>query len=376
MKSAPFLGAAALGFSLTLHAGGLFLFDTAKESELASSAGGDVRLGNSFADMAAGVTTPPPKTTETPITDEAVPVDQPTETNPVEMTEETKPHAAPQANPVQTMDAAKVMEADQSGPVKPPEAEPVELSAPTRVVTRPSSAAAVAIRENKTVPVLPVMEAPVEAIEPPDLLSSAPVPKVEVTPTPSPETAELTTETTDTAAPETIVAINDNVSELAVPASRPPPRRPPNLVPEVAKAKPPRNPAPGKPVPPRASTGGGQQDTVRGQDRGTTTATATTGGSGTAANATPGNSRAVAQYGNAIMHKISRTRRERTRIRGVALVSFSVAQSGGLASVGIVRSSGNAQLDQIAIKHIRRAAPFPPPPAGAQTHFSIEFSGG
>ncbi|TVP69897.1 MAG: energy transducer TonB [Rhodobacteraceae bacterium] len=57
------------------------------------------------------------------------------------------------------------------------------------------------------------------------------------------------------------------------------------------------------------------------------------------------------------------------------MVAFSVGSNGGLASVSVAQSSGHAGLDQTALDHIRRAAPFPPPPAGAQCQFSFEFVG-
>ncbi|MDO6591229.1 energy transducer TonB [Loktanella sp. D2R18] len=80
---------------------------------------------------------------------------------------------------------------------------------------------------------------------------------------------------------------------------------------------------------------------------------------------------AAANYGNAVMRKISRTRQERIRARGTAIVQFRVAASGQIGSIGIAQSSGNASLDSAAVNHIRRSAPFPAPPAGAATSFTI-----
>lgn len=50
--------------------------------------------------------------------------------------------------------------------------------------------------------------------------------------------------------------------------------------------------------------------------------------------------------------------------RGTAVVSFGIAGSGALTYARIARSSGNSALDQAALSAVRRAAPFPPPPAG------------
>lgn len=62
--------------------------------------------------------------------------------------------------------------------------------------------------------------------------------------------------------------------------------------------------------------------------------------------------------------------------RGTAVVSFGVTRGGGLAYARLARSSGNAALDQAAVSAVRRAAPFPAPPAGAsasQLSFSVPF---
>ncbi|MGA8436370.1 MAG: TonB family protein [Methyloceanibacter sp.] len=47
--------------------------------------------------------------------------------------------------------------------------------------------------------------------------------------------------------------------------------------------------------------------------------------------------------------------------------------AGGLQGLKVVRSSGKPQLDQAAIATVRSAAPFPPPPAGANPNFSIQI---
>lgn len=48
---------------------------------------------------------------------------------------------------------------------------------------------------------------------------------------------------------------------------------------------------------------------------------------------------------------------------GVVKVAFAIDEGGGLISVRIVASSGSPVLDEAAIDLIRRATPFPPPPA-------------
>ena len=58
---------------------------------------------------------------------------------------------------------------------------------------------------------------------------------------------------------------------------------------------------------------------------------------------------------------------------GSATVAFSVGPAGGITGLRIVRSSGKPQLDQAAIATVRSAAPFPPPPTGANPAFSIQI---
>jgi protein TonB len=76
-----------------------------------------------------------------------------------------------------------------------------------------------------------------------------------------------------------------------------------------------------------------------------------------------------------VLRKIQRVRQVRSPARGRVVVAFSIAPSGALASVSVSRSSGHAALDRVALEHIQRAAPFSPPPQGAQRQFNFEFVG-
>jgi len=87
---------------------------------------------------------------------------------------------------------------------------------------------------------------------------------------------------------------------------------------------------------------------------------------------------ATANYGNVVVRRIQRTRRENYRGRGrgrEATVGFGIETSGQLAWVRIESSSGDAELDELAVRHIRRAAPFPALPAGAGRVYSWVFEG-
>lgn len=68
---------------------------------------------------------------------------------------------------------------------------------------------------------------------------------------------------------------------------------------------------------------------------------------------------------------------ERPRPKALAIVGFRVDAQGGLESAWLARPSGHADLDAEALDMVRRSAPFPPPPAGADRNFgaAIAFGG-
>ena len=61
---------------------------------------------------------------------------------------------------------------------------------------------------------------------------------------------------------------------------------------------------------------------------------------------------------------------------GLVVVAFKLSRSGNVASTRILRSSGNSDLDDMALRAIHRSAPYPKPPAGLRTsslRFTIPF---
>jgi periplasmic protein TonB len=60
--------------------------------------------------------------------------------------------------------------------------------------------------------------------------------------------------------------------------------------------------------------------------------------------------------------------------KGAAAVGFILDDAGQVRSVSLLRSSGEADLDAESVELVRRAAPFPPPPPGAQHSFAAEVS--
>ncbi len=61
--------------------------------------------------------------------------------------------------------------------------------------------------------------------------------------------------------------------------------------------------------------------------------------------------------------------------KGIAIIGFVLDESGRVASVSLLRSSGEADLDAESVALVNRAVPFPPPP-GAQVSFAIEVAFG
>jgi protein TonB len=218
--------------------------------------------------------------------------------------------------------------------------------------------------------VSPAMMRPVSAAEPPPFappeprldpvlnLPQADAPPVMAAAPPPPPLEEPPLELEQSPRP---MARPDRPKEVARPAERQEAAAAPPLAPPLA---PPTDPAPAPdPVP---------RDTAR-------AAPAQPAGSDQAAR--PAQERRVAggqsaaRYGDTVMRQIAKLRRKKAPERGVVTVGFEIGADGGLRRVAVVSSSGSTALDQVAVEHIRRAAPFPPPPEGAATRFAFEFVG-
>lgn len=62
--------------------------------------------------------------------------------------------------------------------------------------------------------------------------------------------------------------------------------------------------------------------------------------------------------------------------RGTAVVGFGLDETGRVVVAALLRSSGDRDLDGESLAVIRRAAPFPKPPAGARRRFALDISFG
>ncbi|QXT38948.1 energy transducer TonB family protein [Gymnodinialimonas ceratoperidinii] len=306
------------------------------------------RLGTSFADMVAGMPgTARPELTEPVevVTDAARPAE-------AEAQEAETPDTAERAEVMEASNSAEREVAEASVNAVPP--EPASPDTTARVEPMPDSP--VASATSSAVAATPASPA---AAEPLRAAAASATPRAE------------------TSRPEAARAVPETEAELLTPLTSPrPAARPENLAPPPA----PQRPQVARPRPqpqPPAATGNGASNTTRGSATGTEAGTATaTAPAPQQPTAQPGNAAAVANYPGQVMRRISRQGRPRLRHTGPdAVVAFRIASNGGLAGASIARSSGNAELDRAALSIVRRAAPFPPPPGGAQTSFSVAFGG-
>jgi periplasmic protein TonB len=158
-----------------------------------------------------------------------------------------------------------------------------------------------------------------------------------------------------------------NTPDAASP--RPQPRPDPDARRPVADETP-AQPRPGAPAHP---PGNASQSATRGAETGQADATAARTGTVATPSDTSG-SAAASNYPGDVLRHLQRSAQVRVAARGSAVVGFTIGENGGLAAVAIERGSGSATLDQAALDHVRRAAPFPPPPPGAQRQFRYEFA--
>lgn len=231
------------------------------------------------------------------------------------------------------------------------------------VVPDPADVASPRDTTARVAPVRPAAPAP--SVSAPQGAAAAAAPQ-KVTPTamPADPPAAAPPDTRARAAPRT-----------PAPAAAPPDR--------IAALEPPEAQAPDDTTPrptarrdrPPPPKGNAQQAARRGDAAGQAEGRAASSATTATTARDTGQGRAAAAYPGVVNARIAATRREHTNRRGTVVLAFAVGPGGGLAALDIARSSGDSALDRIALDHVRRAAPFPPPPEGAQTRFSIAFEG-
>ena len=289
------------------------------QDEIAIEGGGapvEAMMGSSFEDMAVGTLTPEPaEPAETPV------AEAPTAAEPL------RPTTAEQTPPEQ---AEPVTPPEQAQPVTPPDVAAVTPAAPA------ASAA--------------LVPAPL-AVPPSESAQVAPP-------------------------PETLQA-QDPDSDAPV-LSRRPMRKNPETAAKIAEARAKQEQAERErrqAEQQAAARGNAQRNATKGSLSGqSTSAKSTSTGKRQAAASAQGNA-AASNYPGQVMRRISRAGKPRVRTTGTATIAFAIASNGGLASVSVARGSGSAALDRAAVSVIRKAAPFPRPPAGARRQYSIKIKG-
>ncbi|GAB5446161.1 MAG: hypothetical protein Gyms2KO_10340 [Gymnodinialimonas sp.] len=361
MKGARPIGMiAAVALSGGVHLAGAGYF-TPDVVEL--DGGGDpapARLGSSFADMVAGTPGRAEPDVVDPVEVEDAPQDpvDPTETEAAP--EDTAETPAPDATEPTAPEPAEPATPQESAPAETAEAAPSEaIAAPD---AQPSNGEAV------------IAAAPAVT---PSIIAAVPVqPARPVVAQPTVTATPLAAEPTAAASPTDVMVAEEEV--ILTPLTSPRPRArpeglappPPAPAPQVAAPRP--QPQPQAP----AATGNAAANATRGSTTGTEGAAATATAPAAQPAPQPGNAAAVANYPGQVLRRISRAGRPRVRHTGPdVVISFRISSGGGLAGLSVARSSGNPELDQAGLSIVQRAAPFPAPPAGAQTSFSINFGG-
>ncbi|CAN7512856.1 TonB family protein [Rhizobium leguminosarum] len=329
----------SLIFHATLAALLIIAFPKAPEEaiEEAGDAVSVVMYGNSDVDQTAAGETE--VTVQEEIVPEAVEPDtiQPTET--AELQPETVRPS--EVSPVETQDPvqpAPAQEVTRASPESMTAAEPEVLVSEVPAETAVAQPMSTAVPEQKPAAKIPAEVQPSE-VQP----TTAEIPQ-EVTPV---EAAEVQPE------PEV-------QQEMVTPTPKPK---------VVAQEKP--KPVEKKRPPKKAagSQGEAKQDSVRGvaegdssaqSDRNSRTA-GNNNGIGTAANA---------NYDGKVRSRIRRAIRTPRGVEGTVVVTFSVNGGGNLTSVRVVSGSGVAEIDQLAVDAVRRAAPFGPTPGGGGRSFT------
>jgi protein TonB len=219
-----------------------------------------------------------------------------------------------------------------------------------------------------TLPVDAATAAPSRAVEvsaEAPVVSSAPIePDTTLPQTPSASITPVT--------PTETIAGKEPVSVSAATDSTVRPRPRPEAKEEAPAPPPERRTSEDRDVSPPAASPGAEEAERRGVAEGFETGASNDMGSGAGATTEAGNAGA-SNYPGAVMRKINRTRKPRVGVEGTAIVGFEIAANGTLVGVQILQSSGESAIDQAALDHLRRAAPFPAPPAGAQRKFQVEY---
>lgn len=336
----------------------------------------EARMGTAFEDMVQG--TLEAKTT-TDVTPQKTPPDQAEQAADAEPTPPTDPVEVARADRAETAPTPGIQAAPTTAPAEP--TPPQQTAARAQQVT-PETGESSPPQAALTPPTggTPVLSATpqdiTDAVVAPPLL--APTPQAALVPTAPLQPLRPVAAAPSDAAPqtppvETLAA--QTPDSTAPPNSIRPRRKDPDLAAKIAAARPQPKVAKAQPkAKPQVTRGNAQRNNTQGTDSGNAKSEAKTEGTTQRASAQTGNVAAF-NYPGKVMRRISRVPKPRVNSRGTTVVSFSISAGGGLARVSVARSSGSTALDQAAVRVIRKAAPFPKPPHGAQRQFSIKIKG-
>ncbi|MEM8774219.1 MAG: TonB family protein [Pseudomonadota bacterium] len=335
----------ALSAAIVAHASGISNFRGEPEVLIEGGAGSvEAQIGSSFADLTAGVMT-------AEAVEDVVESTQPTVVTESEPDQELAELAEPEALEIQR-EEPKSADVDPTEDIT--ERPETEIAEPAPVPEPETQISALSVEPvpqlEAVVPIQPVEES--EETEKPDILEVLEPEKLEPL-----ESAEEPVEVARSVRPKTRTPEFEKKHEDVKKATK------------VSQ------------TPKKTTSNRAQQKTVKGNAKQNTVAGATTANNNSDATTAgqrqggeQGNA-AVSNYPGLIMKKISRVPKPRVGNKGTAVIAFRVASNGGLSVISLARSSGSANLDQAALRVIRRAAPFPPPPAGARRSFSIKIKG-
>lgn len=259
--------------------------------------------------------------------------------------------------------------------VEPVEPEKITADVAPPVAAQPAVSPSPVAPEHST-PLAP--ELPDAALAAAPVPAPAPVPTPALVPTPSPiptpdpvPTPAPAPEAAQVAVPpaETITAADPDPDATSVDVSKRPQLRDPQRAQQVVRD---RKPPPTPKTPTKTNRNTNNQNATAGAPAGQSKAQSARQGRQSATSSASGTA-AATNYPDVVSRHLSGVRKPSMNRRGVSVVSFTISASGGLGRAGIARSSGVPKLDTAALDVIRRAAPFPPPPAGAKRTFSIQI---
>jgi len=84
--------------------------------------------------------------------------------------------------------------------------------------------------------------------------------------------------------------------------------------------------------------------------------------------------KALQSYGANILRPHIQRRLPSARLNGVVTVTFTITRQGRLVARRILKSSGNPELDSLALSTLQRAQPYPPPPPELAHQSTFNFN--